>query len=234
MDLTTDGVYILTGATGGAAGPIAEVFHEAGARLVLTGRDEAELRRRASRTGALPVRAELHSLDSAQRVVEETLRSFGRIDGIIHCAGGFAMVPAHEETPDGFEKMMTANMRSVFCATRAVLPQLIAQNAGFVAGISSAIVRSHGGAGMTSYAAAKGAVASYLQALASEVRGKGIRVSIVTPLVPIDTPANRASMPDQDPAEWIDPREIGLALLGAATRGSRGDILELTIGAHKP
>jgi NADP-dependent 3-hydroxy acid dehydrogenase YdfG len=233
MILRNEGVFILTGATGGAAGGVAEVFSEAGARLVLTGRDAVALRERASRYGGLAVPADLADLASAAHVVEEALRAHGRVDGLIHLAGGFAMSPAHETAVEEYERMMDINMRTLFCATRAILPSLRAQRDGFVAGISSAPVRGMGGAGMTSYTASKGALTAYLRALAAEARESGIRVAVVFPMRSIDTPANRGAMPKEDPASWIDPREIGVALLVASTRGPQGELSELVVGVRK-
>lgn len=227
------GVYVLAGATGGVAEGVAEVFHEAGVRLVLTGRNPVELQLRAERYGAIAVPADLGSLEGAQHVVEEAVRHFGRVDGLIHLAGGFAMSAAHETSIDEFERMMHLNMRTLFCATRAILPSLRARKDGFIAGISTAVVRNMGGAGMTSYAASKGALTAYLRALATEVRKHGIRVAIVFPTASIDTKANRAAMPGEDPAGWIEPREIGEALLFASRRGSRGDLTEMVVGVRK-
>jgi NADP-dependent 3-hydroxy acid dehydrogenase YdfG len=233
MSLRNDGVFILTGATGGVAGGVADAFHEAGARLVLTGREKAELETRASRYGGLAVPADLASPAAAEHVVAETLRAYGRLDGLIHLAGGFAMSPAHETAVGEYERMMDLNMRTLFHATRAVLPTLLAKGDGFIAGISAGVVRSMGGAGMTAYAAAKGALTAYLRALYAEVRPRGIRVAVIFPMGAIDTPANRAAMPKDDPAGWIDPREIGEALVFASTRGPRGSLPEIVIGVNR-
>ncbi len=231
MSSRNEEVFIVTGATGGVASGVAEAFHDAGARLVLTGREKAELESRAARYGGLAVPADLASEAGAERVVAEALRAYGRLDGLIHLAGGFAMSPAHETAVAEYERMMDLNMRTLFHATRAVLPTLLARGRGFIAGISTGVVRSMSGAGMTAYAASKGALTAYLRALSVEVRPRGIRVAILFPLGTIDTPANRTAMPKEDPAGWIDPREIGEALLFASRRGPRGNLSEIVIGA---
>lgn len=74
MDITTNGVYIITGGAGAVAGLVARVFHAAGARLALVGHDEATLRQRAEPLGALAVAADLTSSEAAGRAVTETLR----------------------------------------------------------------------------------------------------------------------------------------------------------------
>ena len=84
---------------------------------------------------------------------------------------------------------------------------------------------------MSLYAAAKAAVAAYVHAVQDELGGRGIRTAIVYPLGVVETPANREAMPDADRSGWIDPAEIGHALLFAATRGSRGAVTELPVSA---
>jgi hypothetical protein len=58
-------------------------------------------------------------------------------------------------------------------------------------------------------------------------------VAVVYPLAAIDTPANRRATPDADPRDWVDPEEIGRALLFAATRPARGRLVELPIAAGR-
>ena len=233
MEIRTDGAYIITGGAGGVAGGIADVFRDAGARLALVGRTEATVRERAGRVGALPLGADLTSLDEARRVVDETRRAYGRVDGLIHAAGGFDMGPADAPDAGLYARMFDINVRTLFCAVSAVLPGLLAQGAGFIAGFSTgAVWTGSTKPGMTLYAAAKAAVWMYLRSLDAEVGPRGIRVAIVYPVGSIDTPRNRSDMPGTDPSRWIDPAEIGAALLFAGTRGPRGRLLELPIGAR--
>ncbi len=128
--------------------------------------------------------------------------------------------------------MFDVNMRTLFAATRAVLPGFLEQGRGFIAGFSTGAVWSGaGGPGMALYAAAKAAVTVYLRSLEAEVRHRGIGVAIVYPLNPIDTEKNRQDMPGADRSLWVDPAEIAEALLFASTRGPRGRLLELPITA---
>ncbi len=229
MRLTTDGVYILTGGGGAIAGAVAEVLGAAGAHLVLADREGANLQERASQLEALPLVANLRDFQDAARMVSESVEHYGRVDGLIHTVGGFAMAPAADTNPELFQRMMDLNALTLFNATRAVLPRLLEQHEGFIAGFAAGPVWTRSGAGMTAYAAAKGAVASYLRALDEELGGTGVKVAVVYPMAAVDTPRNRRDMPEADPAGWVDPRAIGEALLFAALRGPRGHILELPI-----
>ena len=83
------------------------------------------------------------------------------------------------------------------------------------------------GAGMAAYTAAKAAVAALTQALAQEVAEEEIWVNAVAPSI-IDTPANRAAMPDADHARWVAPAalaEIIIFLASADNRAARGAVL---------
>ncbi len=232
--LASTGTYIITGGSGAVAAFVAQAFRAAGAAVALAGRNGDELRVRAASVGAVPLVANLTSLTEARHMVDEAQHALGRVDGLIHTAGGFEMAPAHLAEEDQFDRMFGANMRTLFTATRAVLPVLLAQEHGFIAGFSTGAVWSGaGGPGMALYAASKAAVTMYLRSLEAEVRGHGIGVAIVYPVGTIDTERNRRDMPDADRSAWIDPADIATALLFASTRGPGGRLLELPIRAGR-
>lgn len=233
MNVTTDGVFVITGGAGALAGAVAAVFREAGARLVLVD-PVAAVHERAAALGATPVVADLTTLGGARRMVEATLAAHGRLDGVIHTAGAFATGPAETADEAAYGRMLDVNLRTLFCVARSTLPVMLDLGRGFLAGISSQVAwTGEGGAGMALYAAAKAAVAAYLRALAVELGPRRVAVAVVYPLAPIDTPANRRAMPETDPRDWVDPEEIGRALLFAATRPARGRLVELPIAAGR-
>jgi NAD(P)-dependent dehydrogenase (short-subunit alcohol dehydrogenase family) len=233
MDVSTDSIVVITGGAGALAGAVAAVFREAGARLVLVDPIDA-VGERAAALGALPVVADLTTLAGARRMVEATLAAHGRLDAVIHTAGAFAMGPAESADEATYGRMLDVNLKTLFCVARSALPVMLDLGRGFLAGISSQVAwAGGGGAGMALYAAAKAAVAAYLRALAVEVGKRGVGVAVVYPLAAIDTPANRRAMPDADPRDWVDPEEIGRALLFAATRPARGRLVELPIAAGR-
>lgn len=234
MDIRNTGVFVITGGGGALAAAVAEVFRSAGASLVLADARGEGLAERAERLGAAWHVGDLAEAGAAEAMVAEAERRFGRADGLIHLAGGFASAGVLESDDDQFARMLDGNLRSLHNAVRAVLPGMLARGDGFVAGISSSVVWSgFGGAGMSAYAAAKAGVAFYLRSLDAEMRGRGIRASVVYPLAPIDTPANRRAMPDADPATWVDPAAIGEALLFASTRPERGRVVDLPVGVAR-
>ena len=230
MEIRTDGRYILTGAAGGIAAAVIDVFAGAGARLALVDINADVVRERARAVDGVALEADLTDPDAVRVVVEAARQALGGIDGLIHTTGGFAMARAHEVDTSHYERLLDLNLRSLVVTVAELLPTFIEQRRGFLAAFS-ALPGWHrgGGAGMSVYAAAKAGVAAYLHAVAEEVAEHGISVSVVYPMGVVDTPANRESMPDTDPAGWIDPAEIGRALLFAATREARGRVSDLPI-----
>lgn len=227
----TGETFIITGGGGALAGSVARVFNEAGIRLALVDSDGTRVAARAASLGVLAVTADLTSAEEARRVVRETLTEFGRLDGLIHTAGSFAMAGVGENDEALYRRLIDANFRTAVTMVEACLPVLLGQRRGFVAGISSHVVWSgEGAARMSLYAGAKAALTFYLRSVAREVRERGVRVAVVYPMAAIDTPANRAAMPGRDPATWVDPDEIAQALLFASRRSARGVLLELPIG----
>jgi NADP-dependent 3-hydroxy acid dehydrogenase YdfG len=230
MGIDRDAVYIITGGAGDIAQHVARIFSNAGARLALVDIQGDALRERADALGALAIEADLTNPDDAERIVEVTQRRFGSLEGLIHTTGGFGMAPAHRSDPDLYDRLFDLNMRTLFLAVRATLPPLLDQGRGFLAALSAAPAwYGSGGGGMSVYAAAKAAVTAFMRAVDAEASERGIRTATVYPMGVVDTPGNRAAMPDDDPSHWIDPAEIGEALLFAASRGARARVSELPI-----
>mgnify|MGYP006289574375 CR=1 FL=1 len=230
MKVSTDAVFLITGAAGGIAGEIIREFREAGARLALADLPGDRLHARARESGAIAVESDLTRSDDAERAVRETISRYARIDGVIHTTGGFGMVPAPQIDAESYERMFDLNVRTLVLVARAAVPVFVERGSGFLAAFSAApgFLRG-GGAGMSLYAASKAAVAAFVHALSDELRDRGVRTAVVYPMDVVDTPANREAMPDADRSKWIDPAEIGRALLLAATRGSRARISDIPV-----
>lgn len=233
MDLRLHGTYLIAGASGELGRVVAPVFRDAGAQLVLVDRRREEVEAQARALGARAVVADLCRASGARHAVREAM-SVGPIAGLLHLVGGFAKHAAWEAGDALYDQLMDSNLRTIFNTVRAVLPGMLQVGDGFIASVATNLVWGQGsGSGMTLYAAAKGAVAHYLAALEREVRGLGVRVTVVYPLSSIDTPLNRQTTPEIDPETWIDPLEVAASLLFAATRGPRGALLEIPLVASR-
>jgi NADP-dependent 3-hydroxy acid dehydrogenase YdfG len=229
MQALQDKVFILTGGGGAIAGAIAQAFARAGARLALADAYQTTIAERAQELGGRAFVANLTHYPDAEMLVRQVKAQFGRVDGLIHTVGGFAYAPVKDSEPNLYDRMFDLNMRTLFYMTRAILPELLEQKDGFIAGISAAAAWHGVGPGVALYAAAKAAVATYLRSLDAELTGTAVRVAIVYPMGAVDTPANRKEMPEADPMAWVDPAEIGESLVFAASRSPRGRVLELQI-----
>ncbi|MBI5531173.1 MAG: SDR family oxidoreductase [Deltaproteobacteria bacterium] len=222
-------VFIITGGAGAIARPILRAFADAGSKLVVVDRTEQHARAAAAEVGGLGIAADLATPSGADAMVSAAIQAFGNVNGLIHTVGGFAMAKAHESDPALYDRMFDLNVRTLFHATRSVLPLLLKQKEGFLAAFSAAPALTGAGPGMSLYAAAKSAVSTFLRSVDAEVAGSNVRVAIVYPMGAVDTPANRKDMPDFDPARYIDPSEIAQSLVFAASRGARGRLAEMAV-----
>jgi NAD(P)-dependent dehydrogenase (short-subunit alcohol dehydrogenase family) len=133
--------------------------------------------------------------------------ALGLIDAIFNIAGGFLMGPAvHELSEADMARMFKVNVTTMHNAVRAVAPGMIARRAGSIVNVG-AVAATSGLAHMGAYCAAKSMVMRLTESMAAELRGHNINVNAVLPGI-IDTPANRAAMPDANPDEWVAPDEL--------------------------
>lgn len=160
-----------------------------------------------------------HALDRATGVL-------GPVTGAVLTVGGWAGgAPLTSEGEDTFGAMMASNASTVHIALRALLPAMVGRRSGSVVVIGSrAVERPWTSAGAASYAASKAAAVALAQAAAEEVRESGVRINAVLPST-IDTAANRAAMPDADPARWVSGESLAQViafLLSDAARDVSG------------
>jgi NADP-dependent 3-hydroxy acid dehydrogenase YdfG len=224
-----DRVYIVTGGGGAIARAILRAFADAGARLSVVDVTLELARGGAATVDGLALAADLTTAAGAAEMVRATVGALGRVDGLIHTVGGFAMGGVADSAPELYDRMFDLNVRTLFHALRAVVPPLLAQNDGFVAAFSSEPAWTGAAPGTALYGAAKAAAAHLMHSLDAELRGSAVRVTVVYPMGAVDTPANRRDMPAADPARWIDPAQIAETLRFAASRSPRGRVLDLPI-----
>lgn len=199
---------IVTGGTGGLGSAVVARLLDDGWRVVVPWIVESELSRVQERDGLELVQADLFDPDMVAEVValgagdaEAPLR------GVVNLVGGFAMGGRVHETPIGdFERQFRLNLRPTYLVTAAALPHLLEHGRGSIVcvGTRAAVQPFSGAAG---YISSKAAVIAFAQAVAVEYKLSGIRCNAILPSV-IDTPANRASMPNADHERWVKPAEI--------------------------
>ncbi len=213
---------MITGAAGNLGRAVAAAFDAEGARLVLVARKRDALVRAFGDDDArqLLVAADLLDAAQVQAAADAALARFGRIDVLCNLAGGFRMGDAVHETSDAtWDFLLDLNARTVLHAVRAVVPAMLRQRRGRIVSVASASA-GRGQARMGAYCVAKDAVVRLTEAMASELRERGINVNAVLPTV-IDTPENRAAMPDADPSRWVAPADLAAVIAFLASDAAR-------------
>jgi 3-oxoacyl-[acyl-carrier protein] reductase len=201
-------VVVITGALGALGKAVAESALARGARVA--GVDHA-----ASQMAATGNRIELGGVDlsnaaAAKTAIDTVASHFGRIDALLNIAGGFAFETVADGETSTWQRMYALNVLTALNASRAAIPYLTASGSGRVVNVG-AMAGLQAGSGMGPYAASKAGVHRLTEALAAEWKGK-ITVNAVLPSI-IDTPANRASMPQADFGKWVTPRELAEVIL---------------------
>lgn len=217
-------VVMVTGAAGNLGAAVAGTFAGLGSRLVLLDRSAERLGQARDEldlpSSTLVVPTDLTSADSVTAAVDRAMAQFGRLDVLANIAGGFTMGPALHETPDSdWDLMMQLNVRSVFNACRAVVPHMLRQGGGRIINVS-ARAALEGKARMGPYCASKAAVLTLTESLAAEHKSNGINVNCILPGT-IDTPQNRAAMPDADFSRWVPPAALADVVVFLASGSSR-------------
>ena len=205
------GTALITGGVGGLGGAVTAAFIGAGWRVVVP--VLPELLEKASAPGAELIAADLIEVASVAEVVALAAGDSARpLSAVVNLVGGFAAGGRVHETPiEAFEAQLTLNLRPTYLVTAAGLPHLLAAGGGSVVCVSSRAAEQPF-SGAAGYITGKAAVSAFVDALNAEYRQDNIRVNAVLPSV-IDTPANRAGMPDADWTRWVPPAQIAAVIL---------------------
>jgi 3-oxoacyl-[acyl-carrier protein] reductase len=213
-------VFLVTGASRGIGAAVARGLGAQGCRVAVhyrRGRAEAEavaadIERAGGRAALL--QGDIAEPDTCDRLVVETVRQFGRLDGLINNAGDQIMRRGIAETDDAlFDRHVAVNIRPTFAACRSAVRQFRAQGGGCIINVGSVAGRTGGGGGSFLYAGAKAFVATFSRALAKEVAADGIRVNVVSPGVIATDMQDRVSTPEQVQAAvaQVPMRRVGEA-----------------------
>lgn len=148
--------------------------------------------------------------DDVSRLVEDLVAREGAVHALVTTVGGFAGGALVDTDRATWDRMLALNLTSAFVAARAVVPRMLAAGDGRMVTVASrAVVPPTGG--FIAYTVAKAGVIALTQALAEETRGRGVTVNAVLPST-MDTPANRAAMPDADRHGWVPVEAVAAAI----------------------
>lgn len=199
-----DRVYIVTGGFGTLGRALASELGGRGARVALVDRASTPAGSEDGERVLMLGRVDLGTDGSVEQSLAQVVQRWQRIDGLVNVAGGFAWETLADGSLDTWDRLYAMNLRSAVAASQAVLPRLKA--GGRVVNVA-AMAALKAAAGMGAYAASKAGVMRFTEALAEELKDRGVTVNAVLPSI-IDTPANRADLPNADFGRWVTPRAL--------------------------
>lgn len=207
---------VITGANGALGRQVVQTALELGASVKAMDLDfEKTTLKNNNQCQLIPVN--LLERDTLQEIIS----GLPSVDALFNIAGGFAMgTDVHETPADEFQKMYDINVNSMLNTCSAIIPIMLAQAKGSIVNVG-AKGALQGAASMGAYIASKSAVMRLTECMSEELKHKGIRVNAVLPTM-IDTPANRAAMPDQDHSAWVSPLELANTMLFLASENASG------------
>jgi NAD(P)-dependent dehydrogenase (short-subunit alcohol dehydrogenase family) len=218
-------VLVVTGSHGVLGQAVAATLSGYGARLALL--DHGATPSTAQPAGSLYYGGiDLTQEDAAHSVMERVAEEAGRLDGLINVAGGFQWEKLDGGTLDSWDSMYRLNLRTAVVSCRAALPYLLRAGGGRIVNVG-AMGAVNAAAGMGAYAASKAGVAKLTEALAHELKDRGITVNAILPST-LDTPRNRIDMPHADFTRWVTPveaAEVIAFLVSDAARAITGALI---------
>jgi NAD(P)-dependent dehydrogenase (short-subunit alcohol dehydrogenase family) len=220
---------IVTGGFGVLGQAVAEAFAAQGdkvARIDFVGSAAKPL------SGALDIGGvDLTDAAATGAALDKVAAAHGGIDVLVNVAGGFTWETLEGGSIDSWARMHSMNLISNATITKLALPRLKASGAGRIVSIGAGAALK-AGMGMGAYTASKSGVHRLTEALADELAGSSVTVNAILPSI-IDTPTNRADMPDADTSQWVSPEALAdviLFLASPAARAISGALIPVTRG----
>lgn len=200
---------LVTGGTGALGRVIAGRLAREGAMVFASFLDEKELQRLPQdfKASVATLKADMTNEAQVKLLYDEIISRSSHVDIVVNAVGGFLpRKPITEVSLAEWESMMNINLKSTFLSMRESLRRMKGQKYGRIINIS-AMVGLNPTPGRAPYAISKAGVSLLTEIAAQEQKGSGITINAVAPSI-IATPANLASMPDEDSSKWVRPGEI--------------------------
>ncbi len=207
---------VVSGASRGIGESIARALARDGHRLVLAARSEDRLARLADELGANWVRVDVtdsNSVDGAVASATELLG--GAPDVMVNCAGTFEIAPLTQASVESLDRNLAANLRGPFLFMRRVLGPMLERGSGLIVNIGSVAGR-RAYPGNAAYSASKFGLRGLHEVLLEEIRGTGVRATLVEPAA-VDTPLWDPLRPDDAPdlpsrSQMLAPENVAEAV----------------------
>lgn len=206
MESFADKTFVLMGGTSGMGLSAAKALAQAGANVVLNGRDPEKLKAALAEVGekAVGLAADATDADTSERVIALGESTFGNVIGLYHVAGGsgrrYGDGPLHEITDEGIAYTLELNLVSLIRSNRAMVKHLLGhQRAGSILNMSSVLGVSPAPrlSSAQIYAATKSAVIGFSKSIASYYASQNIRVNVISPGLVATPMAGRVADDDE-------------------------------------
>lgn len=231
---TDNKVAVITGGSQGIGAALVAAYRARGYRVVATSRTIKP----SDDRDVITVAGDVGDPATAERVVQEAMARFGRIDTLVNNAGIFIAKPFTDYTAEDFSLKIATNLAGFFHITQRVAAQMLKQGSGHIVSITTSLV-DHAIAGVPSVLAnlTKGGIASATKSLAIEYATSGIRVNAVSPGIiktPMHTPESHAALAGLHPMKRMgEIDDIVDAVLYLETAGFvTGEILHVDGGQN--
>lgn len=206
---------LVTGGTGALGNAVTERLLEDGHKVAATWvvKEEAEALRGILGGNPRFMLAETDVTDagSIAATLADVGAGFGPVEVLVHLVGGWKGGERVDEVSRAtWDRMLELNLHCAFLCSQAVLPSMRERGWGRIVMVSSRTARQ-GRSGQSAYAVAKAGVAVLAETIAEENRGLDVTANVVAPST-LDTPANRAGMPNSDFSTWVPPADVAAAI----------------------
>jgi NAD(P)-dependent dehydrogenase (short-subunit alcohol dehydrogenase family) len=221
---------LVTGASRGIGLAVARRLGQMGARVAICARNKARLaeaaeKLRSAGIESLPVVADVAKAADVAALVEQATHKLGALDILVNNAGVGVFGPAHEHPEQDWDRVLDTNLKAVWLCSKAVAPQMIRRRAGHIINIGS-LAGKNTFAGAAIYCASKWGLMGLTGCMAEDLRGYGIRVSVVCPgSVYTEFSAHEG----KDPARMLQPDDVAhvVAMLVTQAPQSFASVVDL-------
>ena len=207
-----DKTILITGANGNLGAATVKKFLDEGYKVIAVDHSGTHLGFAASHDNFELRSVDLTNEEAIGSFMEEVVELYGRIDGALLLAGGFAMGGIDTTDGEALKKMYSVNFETAYFSARILFQHMLQNGYGRLVFMGARpALKPEQGKGALGYALSKGLLFHLAELLNATAKGKNVVASVVAPST-IDTAINRKSMPDADPAGWVKPEQIATLL----------------------
>lgn len=203
---------IITGANGNLGTAVTTYFLEQGYRVVATVLKEADKDVLAPHANLLIKVVNLSDEAEAALFAQEVITSYKQVDAALLLVGGFAMGNLKSTTGADIKKQFALNFDTAYHLARPLFEHMMEKGSGRIVFIGARpALQPAAGKNLIAYGLSKSLLFKLAEYLNEEAKGSNVTATVVVPST-LDTPQNRKSMPEVDPAKWVKPQAIAEVL----------------------